>query len=143
MRGLKRSFETPPELGKRSHLLQMRGLKLTKVCQCTRDAKVASFTDAWIETDKILGQIHFDWSHLLQMRGLKPNRNLYYKNYLQSHLLQMRGLKLKVVLCPSQVWASHLLQMRGLKPITPPRNTTLCVASFTDAWIETLKDLRV
>ena len=34
---------------------------------------------------------------------------------------------------------SHLLQMRGLKPY--PCNRTIikrCVASFTDAWIETV-----
>ena len=53
-----------------SHLLQMRGLKpLLLIWWAIR--LVASFTDAWIETDKILGQIHFNWSHLLQMRGLK------------------------------------------------------------------------
>ena len=32
-----------------SHLLQMRGLKLDKE-KGKEDAKVASFTDAWIET---------------------------------------------------------------------------------------------
>ena len=33
---------------------------------------------------------------------------------------------------------SHLLQMRGLKPvIVEARSHRNCVASFTDAWIET------
>ena len=35
---------------------------------------------------------------------------------------------------------SHLLQMRGLKLINPEaRKKALDVASFTDAWIETLQ----
>ena len=34
---------------------------------------------------------------------------------------------------------SHLLQMRGLKPLIIPKNIShLLVASFTDAWIETI-----
>ena len=55
--------------------------------------RVASFTDAWIET-KILGEkLCLIASHLLQMRGLKPAA--LYKIGLKewSHLLQMRGLK--------------------------------------------------
>ena len=36
---------------------------------------------------------------------------------------------------------SHLLQMRGLKLIIPEaRKKALDVASFTDAWIETISD---
>ena len=34
---------------------------------------------------------------------------------------------------------SHLLQMRGLKPKPIIGNRPSCVASFTDAWIETYK----
>ena len=33
-----------------SHLLQMRGLKPKKLLQCLAIRRVASFTDAWIET---------------------------------------------------------------------------------------------
>ena len=57
-----------------SHLLQMRGLKLThdKLWKC-RDPVVASFTDAWIETDRKCESTRRRKSHLLQMRGLKPN----------------------------------------------------------------------
>ena len=33
---------------------------------------VASFTDAWIETDYKKKKEESEWSHLLQMRGLKP-----------------------------------------------------------------------
>ena len=54
-----------------SHLLQMRGLKLQE-----RVVKpyyvVASFTDAWIETDNAIKLSGLEVSHLLQMRGLKP-----------------------------------------------------------------------
>ena len=37
-----------------SHLLQMRGLKLPEVRSLVEQIAVASFTDAWIETLKIL-----------------------------------------------------------------------------------------
>ena len=53
-----------------SHLLQMRGLKLiirSNEILC----RVASFTDAWIETCIIRQIISLQMSHLLQMRGLK------------------------------------------------------------------------
>ena len=55
-----------------SHLLQMRGLK--QPC-ATRKGKrrVASFTDAWIETILALAGKDKKESHLLQMRGLKLN----------------------------------------------------------------------
>ena len=33
---------------------------------------------------------------------------------------------------------SHLLQMRGLKQTVITDNNTTIVASFTDAWIETI-----
>ena len=94
----------------------MRGLKRYLACG-EYGSKVASFTDAWIET---------------------PTRSIVPKRAVPSHLLQMRGLKLKVVLCPSQVWVSHLLQMRGLKlRWHRDREIQVPVASFTDAWIET------
>ena len=38
----------------KSHLLQMRGLKLDLSLCITQISSVASFTDAWIETIKIL-----------------------------------------------------------------------------------------
>ena len=55
---------------------------------------VASFTDAWIETNN--GQAVFEGvlgSHLLQMRGLKHNFLNFKPSQKPSHLLQMRGLK--------------------------------------------------
>ena len=56
-------------------------------------------------------------SHLLQMRGLKHPSGGYQVVRAMSHLLQMRGLKLKI----PPYWQAFIF-----------------VASFTDAWIETL-----
>ena len=78
--------------------------------------RVASFTDAWIETKECVKEPCRKTSHLLQMRGLKPQerQDLFFCH--QSHLLQMRGLKPE----------SNLLLAHSVG-----------VASFTDAWIET------
>ena len=38
---------------------------------------------------------------------------------------------------------SHLLQMRGLKLINPEARKKALVASFTDAWIETPRFIRL
>ncbi len=54
---------------------------------------VASFTDAWIETQRVLRSASTFKSHLLQMRGLKLINPEARKKALESHLLQMRGLK--------------------------------------------------
>ena len=142
----------------KSHLLQMRGLKhfywfrvrasigrifyrcvdWNKVLLMRRLLpRVASFTDAWIETyfrrreQYLKSRIFYrcvDWnrayeaiynayirSHLLQMRGLKLWRGEHSNGYYVSHLLQMRGLKLLLTLKLSLIGLSHLLQMRGLK----------------------------
>ena len=61
-----------------------------------RIAIVASFTDAWIETDAFKTAAQMVKSHLLQMRGLKPNRATSLNAKKTSHLLQMRGLKLEL-----------------------------------------------
>ena len=55
----------------KSHLLQMRGLKLCVVLNNNLLSHVASFTDAWIETLGLIRDKTFIKSHLLQMRGLK------------------------------------------------------------------------
>ena len=78
---------------------------------------VASFTDAWIET--------------------KPDILIALSE--ESHLLQMRGLKHKAAARLDQKVKSHLLQMRGLKHFSlNGKHHGHEVASFTDAWIETL-----
>ena len=118
MRGLKQKSESMAERNELSHLLQMRGLKLCcignliypggshllqmrglkpllqpkrfarRVASFTDawietwfprrlwyDRGVASFTDAWIETVHWLNQTGKRQSHLLQMRGLKQQNN--------------------------------------------------------------------
>ena len=74
------------------------------------------------------------------MRGLKLSWSI--RNWFRtlSHLLQMRGLKR----APANRYhfknKSHLLQMRGLKPIPSISFSHVShVASFTDAWIETIE----
>ena len=54
---------------------------------------VASFTDAWIETEPKMESYLMLMSHLLQMRGLKPCGWCVNCRQNKSHLLQMRGLK--------------------------------------------------
>ena len=93
----------------------MRGLKLLGRTAHYTHYRVASFTDAWIETmtyvvngdigsrifyrcvdwnlDRIEGIEHDLRSHLLQMRGLKLGNTAYVRYGIMSHLLQMRGLK--------------------------------------------------
>ena len=100
---------------------------------------VASFTDAWIETSYLKSKEYETVSHLLQMRGLKPIGSRHLVALRKSHLLQMRGLKL----LPNRViylnCVSHLLQMRGLKlKLMILMSMLIFVASFTDAWIETI-----
>ena len=49
----------------------MRGLKRLENVTKTENIRVASFTDAWIETPSLEGHLVAQPSHLLQMRGLK------------------------------------------------------------------------
>ena len=115
----------------------MRGLKLARAQEFFRNA-VASFTDAWIETLRYLacgeyGSVASFTDAWIETMII----NILY--YIQSsHLLQMRGLKLiRIVIMVDQL-KSHLLQMRGLKLVQQWRAFGVYVASFTDAWIETL-----
>ena len=143
---------------RKSHLLQMRGLKPKNeygyetlrsrifyrcvdwnllLCLTLISVIVASFTDAWIETLSVYEDEKMKKSHLLQMRGLKQIGTAQMIMKEQSHLLQMRGLKPYKLMDKALEQASHLLQMRGLKPIQAVARRTHLVASFTDAWIET------
>ena len=85
---------------------------------------VASFTDAWIET--IICKV------LLLIRLVASFTDAWIETaylpivcgHLASHLLQMRGLKLSHHKFRSEIYMSHLLQMRGLKqrssyPVSP------------------------
>ena len=53
MRGLKPEGKILQKEDRVSHLLQMRGLKHLIIMLCLEVSPVASFTDAWIETDFI------------------------------------------------------------------------------------------
>ena len=73
------------------------------------------------------------------MRGLKQLKVTLIGINIASHLLQMRGLKQKQEEQKQDQSRSHLLQMRGLKLDRKGYRTRRQeVASFTDAWIETL-----
>ena len=137
----------------------MRGLKQNELISHYQE-DVASFTDAWIETPSTwncsyacLSRIFYrcvDWnhdrkgercdheSHLLQMRGLKQACHDWKSWSSRSHLLQMRGLKHHQSPGQHQDNQSHLLQMRGLKLRNDRPQGVGYVASFTDAWIETV-----
>ena len=77
------------------------------------------------------------------MRGLKHRGKVSEKYIKKSHLLQMRGLKPPAVGDGMISATSHLLQMRGLKLTIKNKRIITSVASFTDAWIETVARLRV
>ena len=72
MRGLKLMSAAALTALLGSHLLQMRGLKPENRKLLRQRSLVASFTDAWIETNFSFFCKYSGGSHLLQMRGLKP-----------------------------------------------------------------------
>ena len=120
-----------------SHLLQMRGLKLLEPADAKSAPLVASFTDAWIETElrrlpcKTAGVASFTdaWietkARIMKARKrevasftdawIETHTNEPSFQTKQSHLLQMRGLKHCLNNVPNSYIVSHLLQMRGLK----------------------------
>ena len=77
-------------------------------------------------------------SHLLQMRGLKQKNNNNSTQSSESHLLQMRGLK-RFWKCAPLMWYK-VASFTDAWIETININIWICVgrvASFTDAWIET------
>ncbi len=115
MRGLKQCQHVSCAYIIKSHLLQMRGLKHFCLDREHHRHEVASFTDAWIETEICALRRLTCSSHLLQMRGLKLQQFFNLNHLSKSHLLQMRGLKQHEELVAFAENKSHLLQMRGLK----------------------------
>ena len=159
MRGLKQSSGGGSDDSPSSHLLQMRGLKPGACRMCLNAYSrifyrcvdwnlhsgngtllywVASFTDAWIETDSNLSPLFYPsvasftdaWIETPQPQGhIECTKcRIFYRcvdwNLLwltrtdsisMSHLLQMRGLKQRSNKYLWTSWTSHLLQMRGLK----------------------------
>ena len=77
----------------KSHLLQMRGLKLNDEMQ-QKKIKVASFTDAWIETEVIQRLYVFLPVASFTDAWIETPRSACTTRFATSHLLQMRGLKL-------------------------------------------------
>ena len=124
-------------LSTKSHLLQMRGLKPVVGLFTIKDERVASFTDAWIETWLYCTCYWCLWSHLLQMRGLKLSIlnkrtekvcRIFYRCVDWNRIsLQRRKLtksrifyrcvdwNIKILTRFYPITESHLLQMRGLK----------------------------
>ena len=76
----------------KSHLLQMRGLKLMLVISLKRK-KVASFTDAWIETKRRIMQARRREVASFTDAWIETAIALPGTLTHRSHLLQMRGLK--------------------------------------------------
>ena len=121
---------------------------------------VASFTDAWIETDLVDGGCLRPSSHLLQMRGLKLllplwcmliGSRIFYRCVDWNTFWAIRATALPCRIFYRCVdwnfefcsfltcyFRSHLLQMRGLKLKLVFWKRVSVVASFTDAWIETV-----
>ena len=72
------------------------------------------------------------------MRGLKPIRLYLLLGDVLSHPLRVRGLKPKALRPNKVMLLSHPLRVRGLKlQFQHACLTTVYVASFTGAWIET------
>ena len=92
----------------------MRGLKQRWRLKIA-SRRVASFTDAWIETREGLLKISSFRSHLLQMRGLK--RNQPYKHYRPRQVASFTDAWIETYQSAGvfSQCQSHLLQMRGLK----------------------------
>ena len=136
----------------------MRGLKLNRECNRTRRKGrifyrcvdwnkdfvvvtenyncVASFTDAWIETNRYEWKRIFTASHLLQMRGLKHYSPTYgmastsriFYRCVDWNIARKNRKIFEIVASFTDAWietlicnhcglsiSSHLLQMRGLK----------------------------
>ena len=80
-----------------SHLLQMRGLKpLSVTYRCAK--KVASFTDAWIETSEVIQRLYVFLVASFTDAWIETKRGTTTRDIGKSHLLQMRGLKLFTVM---------------------------------------------
>ena len=95
MRGLKLLEIVIDPTERKSHLLQMRGLKLFDGDNLIYRIWVASFTDAWIETKHI--DHHTESLNVASFTDAWIETNTISNDILpfRSHLLQMRGLKLE------------------------------------------------
>ena len=78
-------------------------------------------------------------SHLLQMRGLKPTADSSKWIKDMSHLLQMRGLKLVSLEVRPCFLCRIFYRCVDWNRIERIKTLAISVASFTDAWIETIQ----
>ena len=100
--------------------------------------EVASFTDAWIETDlPVSGKRRFwvasftdAWIETAVWRAEVPS--------ILSHLLQMRGLKRSIRWRSFGIFRRIFYRCVDWNTYAACKIFTFQVASFTDAWIETL-----
>ena len=99
-----------------SHLLQMRGLKHCRLSYCTSDCRVASFTDAWIETAVL-------------EKSMKPEvGRIFYRcvdwNKYMIHIIDLAKSRI-------------FYRCVDWNDLEESEDSDFSVASFTDAWIET------
>ena len=99
--------------------------------------KVASFTDAWIETCLEGWGNAFVMSHLLQMRGLKRGLSksdvgTFVASFTDAWIETLVAAYLCVLICVAS-FTDAWIETRSLRE----RMELMEVASFTDAWIET------
>ena len=76
-----------------SHLLQMRGLKRYDALNMPEYLGVASFTDAWIETETWSRTANLDAVASFTDAWIETTCEPPFRTASKSHLLQMRGLK--------------------------------------------------
>ena len=93
MRGLKHRDAAVFKLQQESHLLQMRGLKLCVVLNNNLLSHVASFTDAWIETHRRSSGTTAIMVASFTDAWIETDKYFIKLSLSLSHLLQMRGLK--------------------------------------------------
>ena len=91
---------------------------------------VASFTDAWIETLLFSFGCSGSWSHLLQMRGLKLDKEKGKEDAKLVASFTDAWIETYFHYFSTSEIPSHLLQMRGLKHIQLIFNVTLLCRIF-------------
>ena len=123
---------------RKSHLLQMRGLKPFLGDNHLGIDQVASFTDAWIETLTLIWYISPRLVASFTDAWIETNwQNDSDTNFLVASFTDA-WIETGHTVTTVNTAMSHLLQMRGLKRLMMPViRLLLLVASFTDAWIET------
>ena len=115
MRGLKLTVVYLFFVMRKSHLLQMRGLKHTKDVDSQTPYLVASFTDAWIETriayrEIICNTVASFTDAWIETRTRRANSSHSRVASFTDAWIETDSLARKVLEIES-----HLLQMRGLK----------------------------